>query len=92
MKKVINTTLIIILTILLLKNNLYSEPTSEPINKESNVKENIIVQVKKINKKVKKAEIATKEMLTVIKKLIEQKKLINKSNQDNKDFLNRVIK
>lgn len=89
MKKVINTTLIIVLTILLLKNNLYSEPTSEPVGKESNVKESIVVQVKKINKKVKKAEVATKEMLAVIKKLIEQKK-INKKND--KDFLNRVIK
>tara|TARA_Y100000310_G_C20276453_1_gene620479 strand:+ start:412 stop:666 length:255 start_codon:yes stop_codon:yes gene_type:complete len=84
MKKAVNTVLIIILTILLLKNNLHSEPISEPTNKE-----NIVVQVKKINKKAKQAETTTKEMLAVIKKLIEQKKLTSK---DSKDFLNRVIK
>ena len=86
MKKVIYTTIIIVITILLLKNNLYSEPTSEQTSKKINVEENIITQVKIINKKAKKAEIATKEMLAVLKKLIEEKKLRNK------DFLSKEIK
>jgi hypothetical protein len=71
-----------ILTILFLQGDLHSEP----INKESNAKENIIVQVKKINKKAKKAEIATKEMLLMLKQLIDQKKI------DEKNFMNREIK
>jgi hypothetical protein len=75
----------IILVILFLQGDLYSEPTK----KNNSNKENIITQIKKINKKVKKAEMATKEMLSVLKKLIEQKKL---SKKDDKDFLNREIK
>ena len=82
MKKILFTTFIVVLVILMSPNTFGQEVN---IEKPNNVK--IVEQIKRISKKVKKVEVSTKEMLSVLKKILE-----NKNKEKSSDFLNRVIK
>tara|TARA_Y100000034_G_scaffold33248_1_gene40776 strand:+ start:572 stop:820 length:249 start_codon:yes stop_codon:yes gene_type:complete len=82
MKKILFTTFIVVLVILMSPNTFGQEVN---IEKPDNVK--IVEQIKRISKKVKKVEVSTKEMLSVLKKILEKKK-----KEKSSDFLNRVIK
>lgn len=82
MKKILFTTFIVVLVMLMSPNTFGQEAN---IEKPDNVK--IVEQIKRISKKVKKVEVSTKEMLSVLKKILE-----NKNKEKSDDFLNRVIK
>ena len=82
MKKILFTTFIVVLVMLMSPNTFGQEVN---IEKPNNVK--IVEQIKRISKKVKKVEVSTKEMLSVLKKILE-----NKNKEKSSDFLNRVIK
>ena len=82
MKKILFTTFIVVLVMLMSTNTFGQEAN---IEKSDNVK--IVEQIKRISQKVKNVEVSTKEMLSVLKKILE-----NKNKEKSDDFLNRVIK
>jgi hypothetical protein len=82
MKRILFTTFIVVLVMLMSPNTHGQEAN---IEKPTEVK--IIEQVKRINKKVKNVEETTKEMLSVLRKFLEKKK-----KEKSSDFLNREIK
>lgn len=85
MKKILFTTFIVVLVILMSPNTFGQEVKEVNIEKPNNVK--IVEQIKRISKKVKNVEVSTKEMLSVLKKILE-----NKNKEKSDDFLNREIK
>ena len=85
MKKILFTTFIVVLVILMSPNTFGQEVKEANIEKPNNVK--IVEQIKRISKKVKNVEVSTKEMLSVLKKILE-----NKNKEKSDDFLNREIK
>ena len=85
MKKILFTTFIVVLVILMSPNTFGQEAKEVNIEKPNNVK--IVEQIKRISKKVKNVEVSTKEMLSVLKKILE-----NKNKEKSDDFLNRAIK
>lgn len=85
MKKILFTTFIVVLVILMSPNTFGQEAKEVNIEKPNNVK--IVEQIKRISKKVKNVEVSTKEMLSVLKKILE-----NKNKEKSDDFLNREIK
>ena len=82
MKKILFTTFIVVLVMLMSPNTFGQEAN---IEKSDNVK--IVEQIKRISQKVKNVEVSSKEMLSVLKKILE-----NKNKEKSDDFLNRVIK
>lgn len=85
MKKILFTTFIVVLVMLMSPNTFGQEAKEVNIEKPDNVK--IVEQIKRISQKVKNVEVSTKEMLSVLKKILE-----NKNKEKSDDFLNRVIK
>lgn len=61
---------------------LFSTSYGEPIDNDKSVEVKINEQLKRINKKAKKAEDNTKQMLILVKKLLNKRKVEKKNEQN----------
>jgi len=61
---------------------LFSTSYAKPIDDDKSVEVKINEQLKRINKKAKKAEDNTKQMLILVKKLLNKRKVEKKNEQN----------